>query len=97
MMSSAPSNDRLVVAPDEGVARRYVQIVRRPLGDSRRGRRAHRRHALCWTVEADDAAAAVAMLPRYVATRTEAIPVRPVTIPEAAGISSIPRGGHLPE
>jgi hypothetical protein len=38
-------------------------------------------HHLWWTVEANDASAALAFLPAYVANRTEAIPVRPVTIP----------------
>lgn len=38
-------------------------------------------HQLWWTVEADDADAALAYLPGYVACRTEAIAVRAVTIP----------------
>ncbi|HEX2042792.1 MAG TPA: hypothetical protein VHF24_09160 [Acidimicrobiales bacterium] len=38
-------------------------------------------HCLWWTVEADDVASALAYLPDYVAARTEAIAVRPVTIP----------------
>ncbi len=38
-------------------------------------------HALWWMVEADNAAAALAFLPAYVANRTEAIPIRAVTIP----------------
>lgn len=38
-------------------------------------------HQVWWTVEADDAASALAFLPDYVAVRTEAVAVRPVTIP----------------
>jgi hypothetical protein len=38
-------------------------------------------HGLWWRVEARDRAAALALLPRYVADRTEAIPVRDVEIP----------------
>jgi hypothetical protein len=38
-------------------------------------------HALWWHVEAADRAAALALLPRYVAARTEAVRVREVVIP----------------
>ena len=38
-------------------------------------------HALWWRVQAEDAAAALAMLPRYVARRTVPIEVRDVEIP----------------
>ena len=38
-------------------------------------------HEVWWTVQADDAASALAYLPEYVASRTDAIDVRPVTIP----------------
>ncbi len=38
-------------------------------------------HCVWWTVEADDEAAALALLPGFVAGRTEAIAVRPVMIP----------------
>ena len=38
-------------------------------------------HALWWRVEAQDRAAALALLPRYVAERTTPIPVRDVEIP----------------
>ena len=38
-------------------------------------------HALWWRVHADDRAAALALLPRYVAERTEAEQVRDVEIP----------------
>jgi hypothetical protein len=38
-------------------------------------------HGLYWTVEAADRAAALALLPRYVADRTTAIQVRSVEIP----------------
>jgi hypothetical protein len=38
-------------------------------------------HRLCWTVDAPDATAALALLPPYVADRAEADPVREVTVP----------------
>ena len=38
-------------------------------------------HGLWWRVEADDRAAALALLPRYVARRTAAIQIREVEIP----------------
>jgi hypothetical protein len=38
-------------------------------------------HGLFWTVEADDADAALALLPRFVAARTRAIQVRDVVVP----------------
>jgi hypothetical protein len=38
-------------------------------------------HELWWTVEADDAPAALAQLPPFVAARAEAIRVNEVTIP----------------
>jgi hypothetical protein len=38
-------------------------------------------HAIWWQVEAADAAAALALLPRFVAARTRAFPVRDVGIP----------------
>ncbi len=38
-------------------------------------------HALWWRVRAADPAAALALLPRYVAARTTAIPVRDVELP----------------
>jgi hypothetical protein len=38
-------------------------------------------HALWWRVEADDRQAALALLPPYLAHRTDAIPVRDVHIP----------------
>ncbi len=38
-------------------------------------------HRLWWTVDAEDAEAALALLPTYVARRTEPIRVHPVTIP----------------
>jgi hypothetical protein len=38
-------------------------------------------HRIWWTVKANDAAEALAMLPTYLAERTEAISVRPVAIP----------------
>ena len=38
-------------------------------------------HGLWWQVKADDRAAALALLPRFGAERTEAVPVREVEIP----------------
>lgn len=38
-------------------------------------------HRVWWKVEADDAAHALALLPRYVAARTEALEVSEVLIP----------------
>ncbi|HEX8053809.1 MAG TPA: hypothetical protein VF517_12520 [Thermoleophilaceae bacterium] len=38
-------------------------------------------HGLFWTVEAVDAEAALALLPRYVAARTRVIQVRDVVVP----------------
>jgi hypothetical protein len=38
-------------------------------------------HAIWWTVEAVSDAAAMDLLPAYVATRTTAVPVREVVIP----------------
>ncbi len=38
-------------------------------------------HRIWWRVEADDAGAALALLPSYVAARTEACEVRPMLIP----------------
>jgi hypothetical protein len=38
-------------------------------------------HGLWWRVEAPDLAGALALLPRFVAKRTTAIPVREVDIP----------------
>ena len=38
-------------------------------------------HGLWWRVQADDRAAALALLPRYVAERTDAVQVRDVEIP----------------
>ena len=38
-------------------------------------------HAVWWRVEAPDRAAALALLPPYVARRTDAIPIRDVQIP----------------
>jgi len=38
-------------------------------------------HGLWWRVDAPDAAGALALLPRFVAQRTTAIPVRDVDIP----------------
>ena len=38
-------------------------------------------HALWWRVQADDAAAALALLPRFVARRTVPIEIRDVEIP----------------
>lgn len=38
-------------------------------------------HALWWRVQAEDAAAALAMLPRFVARRTVPIEVRDIEIP----------------
>jgi hypothetical protein len=38
-------------------------------------------HGLWWRVEAADPGAALALLPRFVAERTDAIPVREVDIP----------------
>jgi hypothetical protein len=38
-------------------------------------------HCLLWRVEADDEAAAVRLLPRFVAVRTEVVEVRDVEIP----------------
>jgi hypothetical protein len=38
-------------------------------------------HGLWWRVEATDAAAALALLPRFVAVRTDPIAIRPVQIP----------------
>jgi hypothetical protein len=38
-------------------------------------------HAVWWRVEADDAAAALALLPRFVARRTVSVEVRDVEIP----------------
>jgi hypothetical protein len=38
-------------------------------------------HELWWLVEADTADAALALLPRYVAERSTAIPIRTVLIP----------------
>jgi hypothetical protein len=38
-------------------------------------------HEIWWLVDADTADAALALLPRYVAARSTAIPVRPVLIP----------------
>lgn len=41
----------------------------------------HGEHAVVWEVEAPDADAALALLPDYVARRTEAMPVRRVVTP----------------
>lgn len=41
----------------------------------------HGDHRVFWQVEAPDAEAALAMLPIYVARRTEVVPVRDVVIP----------------
>ena len=41
----------------------------------------HGDHRVFWQVEAPDAEAALALLPTYVARRTEATPVRDVVIP----------------
>ncbi|MGD9996533.1 MAG: hypothetical protein AB7L17_19295 [Ilumatobacteraceae bacterium] len=41
----------------------------------------HGAHEVWWWVEADDARGALAVLPRFVAARTLAIRVAPVTIP----------------
>jgi hypothetical protein len=38
-------------------------------------------HRIWWLVEAEDEAAALALLPEFVASRTEAIPVRYVPVP----------------
>jgi hypothetical protein len=38
-------------------------------------------HSIWWQVEADDAASALALLPAWVAQRSEAAPVRDVQIP----------------
>ncbi|HEY6145814.1 MAG TPA: hypothetical protein VIV13_06030 [Solirubrobacterales bacterium] len=38
-------------------------------------------HSIWWRVEAPDEVAALALLPDFVATRTEAIPVRNVDVP----------------
>jgi hypothetical protein len=38
-------------------------------------------HAVWWFVEASDSAAALALLPRWVAARTEVVQVRSTTIP----------------
>lgn len=38
-------------------------------------------HCLWWTVEATDADAALALLPAYVAERTQLMEVRPISIP----------------
>jgi hypothetical protein len=38
-------------------------------------------HRIWWRVEAVDPAAALALLPRFVADRTEAVEVRDVTVP----------------
>jgi hypothetical protein len=38
-------------------------------------------HRIWWRVEAPDPSAALALLPRFVAERTEAIEVRDVTVP----------------
>jgi hypothetical protein len=38
-------------------------------------------HRICWTVEAEDARAALALLPPFIADRTEADPVSEVRIP----------------
>jgi hypothetical protein len=38
-------------------------------------------HALWWRVQADDAAAALALLPKFVARRTVPIEIRDVEIP----------------
>jgi hypothetical protein len=38
-------------------------------------------HSIWWTVEATSDAAAIDILPAYVATRTTAVPVREVVIP----------------
>jgi hypothetical protein len=38
-------------------------------------------HALWWRVRAEDRAAALALLPRYVAARTTAVEVREIEIP----------------
>jgi hypothetical protein len=38
-------------------------------------------HGLWWRVEAPDQAGALALLPRFVATRTNAVQVREVQIP----------------
>jgi hypothetical protein len=48
----------------------------RPLGSCAKGG-----HRLWWTVEADDASAALGLLPCYVATRTEAEEVQEVQLP----------------
>jgi hypothetical protein len=42
---------------------------------------AHGEHRVYWRVEANDADAALAMLPGYVAARTVVTPVRPVVTP----------------
>ena len=38
-------------------------------------------HRLWWTVEAHDEEAALALLPRYVAARAKAVPVRELLVP----------------
>ncbi|WP_241841693.1 MULTISPECIES: hypothetical protein [unclassified Pseudofrankia] len=38
-------------------------------------------HQMFWTVDAADAEAALALVPRYVATRTEAVPVIEFPVP----------------
>ncbi|WP_241832366.1 hypothetical protein [Pseudofrankia sp. EUN1h] len=38
-------------------------------------------HQMFWTVEAVDAQAALALVPRYVASRTEAVPVTEFPVP----------------
>jgi hypothetical protein len=38
-------------------------------------------HRICWTVEAADSSAALALLPSFVAARTEADPVSEISIP----------------
>lgn len=41
----------------------------------------HGEHRIFWQVEAPDAESALALLPTYVALRTEVVPVRDVVIP----------------
>lgn len=38
-------------------------------------------HELWWDVEADDEAAALALLPEYIAARTQVVPISDVAIP----------------